>query len=73
MSENNTNDNQVKTPYTRFMAYVAFFFVLLLIWFKPESVTDSILIFFGVVIGYWQLGRATMGELIEALKVKWGR
>lgn len=63
-------DKQPKMFYTRSMAFMAFFYAL---WYIETSPTtdQAVLVFLGVVIGYWALGRATLSQLIQALQEKW--
>lgn len=55
----------MKTTYTRFMAFVAFFYTLYYIE-TAQSIDNGVLYFSGAIIAIWALGRAT---IIEALKV----
>ncbi len=73
-----TDESKVETPvkdlvpnmmYTRFMAFVSFFFALGYIWVVPEPVT-AVLIFLGYLIGQWALGRATLTEIAKIWKGK---
>ena len=60
-------DPKPTMKYTRFMAFVAFFFGLGYIWVTPEPIT-AVLIFLGVMIVQWSLGRATITELAKIWK-----
>jgi hypothetical protein len=66
------SEQQPKMLYSRILAYAAFIFATVYI-FKVEEPSKYVLSFYGIVIAYWALGRATLSELIEALNSKWSK
>jgi hypothetical protein len=64
------SDQQPRMTYTRSMAFISFLYALWYIETNPQ-VDQAVLVFLGAVIAFWALGRATLSELIQALKEKW--
>jgi len=58
--------------YSRIMAFAAFIAATVYV-MTAKEVSDSVLLFYGAVIAFWALGRATLSELIEALNNKWSK
>lgn len=57
----------MKTTYTRFMAFVAFFYTLYYVEFT-DTVDHGVLWFMAAIIAIWALGRATIVEIVKIWK-----
>ena len=57
----------MKTPYTRAMAFIAFFYTLYYVE-TTASIDHGVLYFMGAIIAIWALGRATLVELMKIWK-----
>lgn len=66
------SEQQPKMLYSRMMAFAAFIAASIYIFFAEEEPSKYVLFFYGAIIMFWALGRATLSELIEALSKKWG-
>lgn len=68
------SDYSPKVGYTRFMAFIAFFFCLAYIWFYNENLESAVLWFCAYIISIWALGRVTLMEALDKIvDIKQGR